>query len=84
METLRTYSTYLSKSDLLSFNISSADKHEFNSTCIWKLIGYSSEVMDHIDTVMKCGIYPQKMCSYSKNICGISFFFCFKNICGIS
>ena len=30
--------------------------------------------MNHVDCVIKHDVYPQKMHSCSKNICGISFF----------
>ena len=66
------YSIYLSLSDLLSFIISNTDKHEFSS--IWKWIGYSNDVMNHVDFVIKRDVYPYKRYSCSKNIRGISFF----------
>ena len=65
-------SIYLSASDLLSLIISNNDKHEFSS--IWKWISCSNDVMNHINCITKCDIYPQKMHSYSKNIHGISVF----------
>ena len=58
-------------SDLLSFIISSTDKHEFSS--IWKWISCSN-VINYVDCVIKRDVYPQKMHSCSKNICGISLF----------
>ena len=56
----------------MSFIISNNDKHEFSR--IWKRISYSNDVMNHADCVIKRYVYPQKMHSCSKNICGISFF----------
>ena len=64
------YSIYLSTSDLLSFIISNIHKYEFSS--IWKWISSCNDVMNHIDCVIKRDVYPQKMHSCSKNICGIS------------
>ena len=66
------YSIYLSSCALSSFIISNTDKHKFGST--WKLISCSNDAMSHIDCVIKCEVYPQKMHSRSKNIRGISFF----------
>ena len=66
------YSVYLPTSDLFSFIIPNTDKHEFNST--WKSISCSNDVMNHVDYVIKRDVYPQKMYSCSKNICGISVF----------
>ena len=59
-------------SDLLSFTISNTDLHEFSS--IWKWISCSNDVMNHVDCVMKCDVYLQKMHLCSKNIHGVSFF----------
>ena len=66
------YSIYLSSSDLLSFIISYSNKHEFGS--IWKWISCCNDVMNHIDSVIKRDVYPQKMHSFSKSIRGKSFF----------
>ena len=74
------YSIYLSTSDLLSFLIPNTDKHE--CSCIWKLISCCNDVMNHVDCVIKRGVYPLKMHSCSKDIRGISVF-CSKNIRGI-
>ena len=63
------YSFYLSTSDLLSFIMSNTDKHEFSST-IWCF----NDVMNHVDCAIKRDVYPRKMHSCSKNICGISVF----------
>ena len=60
------YSIYLSRSDLLSFIISTSDKHEFSS--IWNSISCCNDVMNHVDCVIKCDVYPQKMHSSSKII----------------
>ena len=57
--TLYTYSLYLSASDLLSFIISTSDKHEFSS--IWNLLSCCNDVMNHVDCVKKRDVYPQKM-----------------------
>ena len=57
-------------SDLLRFNMSNTDKHEFSST--WKWLTYCNDVMNHVNCVIKCDVYPQKMHSCSKNIRGIS------------
>ena len=62
------YSIYLSTSDLLSFIISNFDKHEFSS--IWNWISCCNYAMNHVDCLIKCDVYPQKMHSCSKNICG--------------
>ena len=62
-------SIYLSVFDLLSFIISDTDKHEFSS--IWKWITCSNDVMYDVDCVIKPNVYPQKMHSFSKNICGL-------------
>ena len=61
----------MSTSDL-SFIIFNTDKHEFSS--IWKWISCSNDVMNHADRVIKRDVYPQKMYSCSKNICGLSVF----------
>ena len=37
-------------------------------------ISCSNDVMNHVDCVIKRDVYPQKIHSCSKNICGISFF----------
>ena len=66
------YSIYLSTSDLLSFIMSNTDKHEFSTT--WKVIRCCNDVMNNVDCVIKRDVYPQKMHSCSKNICGISVF----------
>ena len=66
------YSIYLSTSDLLSFIISNTDKHEFSS--IWKWIMCCNDVMNDVDCVIKCDVYPQNVHSCSKNIRGISAF----------
>ena len=66
------YSIYLSTSDLLSFVISNADKHEFSS--IWKWITCCNDVMNDVDCVIKRDVYPQNVHSCSKNIRGISVF----------
>ena len=66
------YSIYLSTSELLSFIISNTDKHEFSS--IWKWISCCIDIMNSVDCVIKRDVYPQKMHSCSKNICGISVF----------
>ena len=80
------YVLYLSfsTSDLLSFIISNTDKHEFSS--IWKCIGCPNDVMIHVDCVIKRDVYPRKIHSCYGNICVlyIYFFFCSKNIRGIS
>ena len=68
------HSIYLSKLDLSSFIISKTDKHEFSSTCIWKCISCSNDVMNHVDSMIKRDIYLHKMHSCSKNIRGISLF----------
>ena len=70
------YSIYLSMSDLLSFIISNAVKHEFSS--IWNWISCCKDVMNHVDRVIKRDVHPQKMHLCSKNICCISK----KNIMG--
>ena len=67
---LSTYSIYLSTSDLLSFIISNADKHEVSS--IWKWISCCN------DYVIKRVVYSKKMRSYSKNIHDIIIFFFLK------
>ena len=64
MATLYTYSTYLSMSDLLSFIISNFDKHKFSS--IWNWISSCNDVMNHVDCIIKCDVYPQKMHLHSK------------------
>ena len=66
------YSIYLSMSDLLHFIISNTDKHEFSS--IWKWIRCCNDVINDVNCVIKCDVYPQKMHSCSKNIRGISVF----------
>ena len=66
------YSIYLSTSDLLSFIIPNTDKYEFSS--IWKWIRCSNDVMNNVDSVIKCDVYPPKIHSCSKNIRGISVF----------
>ena len=67
------YSIYLSTYNLLSFIVSNSDlTHEFSS--IWKCISCFNDVMNHIDCVIKYGVYPRKMHSCSKNIHGMSFF----------
>ena len=66
------YSIHPSTSDLLSFIISNNEKHKFSS--IWKWISCSNDVMNHVDYVIKCDVYLQKIHSCSKNIHGISFF----------
>ena len=75
MAKLYTCFIYRSTSDLLSFIISTTDKHEFSS--IWKWISCCNDVMNHVDCVIKRDVYPQKMHSCSKNIS-----FCSKNIRG--
>ena len=52
--------------------MSNTDKHKFSS--MWKWISCSIEVMNHVDQVIKCDVYLQKMYSCSKNIRGISLF----------
>ena len=64
------YSIYLSTSDLLSFVNSNTDKH----SSIWKWITYCNDVMNDVDCVIKCDVYPQNVHSFSKNIRGISVF----------
>ena len=64
MATLYTYSIYLSTSELLSFIISNSHKHGFKS--IWKWICCCNDVMNHVDSVIKGDVYPQKMHSSSK------------------
>ena len=76
------YSIYVSAYDLIGFIIRNTDKQEFSS--IWKWISSSTDVMNHVDCVMKRDVYPQKMHSDSKNISGISFLFCSTYIRGIS
>ena len=68
---LCTYSIYLSMSDLLSFIISNTDKHEYSSILKW--IRFCNDIIHHAVFVIKCDLYPQKMLSCSKNICGIAF-----------
>ena len=75
---------YLSTSGLLSSIISNTDKHEFSSTCTWKWIRFCNDVMNHIDCVIKRGLYPQKMHSCSENIREENISFCFKNIRALS
>ena len=58
MATLYTYSVYLSASDWLSFINSNTDKYEFSS--IWKWIRCCDDVMNHVDSVIKRDVYPQK------------------------
>ena len=54
--------------------MSYTDKHEFSS--IWKWIRCCNYVMNHVECVIKRGVYPKKMRekTCSKNICGISVF----------
>ena len=59
-------------SDSLSFIMSNTDKHEFSS--IWKWFMCCNDVMNHVNCIIKCDVYPQKMHSCSKNIRGISVF----------
>ena len=49
-----------------------SNTHEFSS--IWKWIRCCNVVMNNVDCVIKCDVYPQKMHSCSKNIRGISVF----------
>ena len=72
MTALCTYSIYLSTSDLLRFIKANTDKYKFCS--IWKWIRCCNDVMNHVDCIIKCDVYPQKMHSCSKNIHGISVF----------
>ena len=72
MTALCTYSIYLSVFDFFSFIISNTVKHEFSS--IWKCISCFNNVMNHVDCIIKCDVYPQKMHSRSKNVRGKSFF----------
>ena len=58
--------------DLFSFVISNTNKHEFSS--IWKWITCYNDVMNDVDCVIKCDVYPQNVHSCSKNIRGISVF----------
>ena len=57
-------------SDLLSFIISNAVKHEFSS--IWNWISCCNDVMNQVDCVIKRDAYPQKMYLCCKNIRDIS------------
>ena len=52
--------------------ISRTGKEEFSS--IWEWICCCNDVMNHVNCIIKCDVYPQKMHSCSKNIHGISFF----------
>ena len=72
MTTQCPYSIYRSASEMLSFIMSKSDKHEFSS--IWKWISSSNDVMNHVDCVIKCDVYRQKIHSCSKDIRGISVF----------
>ena len=65
-------SIYLSTSDLLGFVISNTDKYEFSS--IWKWTRCCNDVMNDVDCVIKCDVYPPNVHSCSKNIYGISVF----------
>ena len=57
-------------SDFLNFIISNTVKHEFSS--IWNWISCCNDIMNHVDCIIKCDVYPPKMYSCSKNIRGIS------------
>ena len=57
---------YLSTSDMSSSIISWTDKCKFS--ILWKWISCCNDVMNHVDCVIKCDVYPQKMHSCSKNI----------------
>ena len=70
MATPYTYSIYLATSDLLSFITCNTDKYEFSS--IGKWMSCCNDVMNQADCVIKHDVYPQKMHSCCKNICGIS------------
>ena len=56
--------------------ISNTDKHELGS--IWERISCCNDVINHVDSVIKRDVYPQKMHSCSKNIRGKSSFFVLK------
>ena len=38
---------------------------------LWKWISCSNDIMNHNDCIIKHDVYPHKMHSCSKNICGI-------------
>ena len=43
----------------LVFIIPNTDKHEVSSICKW--ISCCNDVMNYVDCVIKCDVYPQKM-----------------------